>query len=116
MSDEPKKCSNDDCDACHPLPRWKVTRITVRRIAHEREIKAATPEEALAIYDEGTAWPSSYDEHTLETLERHEPTAEQITDERHLAFCREHNCYLKYEEAAAARATEGVGESKEFEP
>ncbi len=89
MADEKKEpCGNEQCDACYPLPRWKVQVVTVRRIAHEREIKAATAEDALREYAGGTAWPSSYDEHTLETLDKQEPTATQSTDEDTLSFHR----------------------------
>lgn len=42
MSDSKEPCGNKDCDACYPLPRWTVRRVTVRRIAHEREITPAT--------------------------------------------------------------------------
>lgn len=93
MSDSKEPCGNEDCDACYPLPRWKVRRVTVRRIAHEREIKAATPEDALRMYEEGTAWPSEYDERTLEVLEECDPTITQITDEGTLRFHREGVCY-----------------------
>lgn len=94
MSDVDKgPCGNEDCDACYPLPRWKVTTVTVRRIAHERELKAATAEDALREYAGGTAWPRSYDERTLEVIEREEPVAVQITDEETLKFHREHTCW-----------------------
>lgn len=76
MTQDKGPCRNPGCDICNPLPRWKVSRMTVRRILHEREIKAATIEEALAIYANGTAWPASYDERTLEVLEQGEPVVE----------------------------------------
>jgi hypothetical protein len=62
-------CGNEDCDICVPLPRWRVGTETVERRVHTREIKAATAEEALRIYAEGTAWPSDYDTRTTEVLE-----------------------------------------------
>lgn len=86
-------CGNEDCDACYPLPRWTVRTVTVRRIAHEREIKAATRDEALRIYEQGTAWPSSYDESDLEVLEEHAPSVAQVTDEEKLEFHRTWNCH-----------------------
>jgi hypothetical protein len=49
----------------------------VRRV-HEREIKAATAEEALRIYNEGTAWPSSYDEHDEKLVEQFGSTVTQL--------------------------------------
>jgi hypothetical protein len=72
-------CGNEDCDRCYPQPRWKVSTETVRRIVHQRTIKAATQEEALAIYNEGTAWPSSYDEDTVEVLEE-KPTVATVIE------------------------------------
>ena len=68
-------CSNEDCDKCHPLPRWTISTETVERRVHERNIKAATLEEAMRIYNEGTAWPSDYDTRTTEILEEKEPVA-----------------------------------------
>lgn len=94
MADEKTEpCENPDCDACHPAPRWKVETVSVRRIVHERDFKAATAEEALRMYEEGTAWPSSYDERTAEVLEEGAPVVTQITDEETLKFHRIHNCY-----------------------
>lgn len=94
MADEKQKpCENPDCDACHPAPRWKVATTTVRRIVHERALKAATAEEVLREYEEGTAWPSSYDERTVEVLEQGTPVVTQITDAHVLEFHRTHNCY-----------------------
>ena len=86
-------CGNEECDACYPLPRWKVSTVTVRRIKHEREVKAATPEEAVKIYEQGTEWPSSYDEHTLETLETEPTVARRVTDEFHLDYHRTETCF-----------------------
>ena len=86
-------CGNEDCDTCYPMARWKVQTVTVRRISHKREIKAATAEDALRTYAAGTAWPEGYDESTLEILERHEPVVTQITDEALLEFHRRHGCW-----------------------
>lgn len=69
-------CGNEDCDACYPIPRWKISTESVRRILHSRTIKARTQEEALAIYAAGTAWPSSYDERDLEVIVEGEPVVE----------------------------------------
>lgn len=65
--DEP--CLNEECDRCYPQTRFVVRTDSIRRTRHERVIKAATAEEALAIYNEGTEWPSSYDEQTIEIVE-----------------------------------------------
>jgi hypothetical protein len=82
--DAQEPCENDDCDKCHPIPRWRVSTTSVERRKHEREFKAATPEEALARYAEGTAWPADYDTSTLEVIEEFEPVVVPVTDERHL--------------------------------
>lgn len=66
-------CGNEDCDKCYPLPRFKISTERVQRLFYERTIKAATPEEALRIYNEGTAWPSSYDDRDGEVLEEKGP-------------------------------------------
>lgn len=66
-------CGNEDCDKCYPLSRFKVSIERVQRIFYERTVKAATAEEALAIVNEGTAWPSSYDDRGGEVLEQHDP-------------------------------------------
>lgn len=96
MSDLPARepCENEDCDLCNPLPRWKISTVTVRRIRHEREIKAATLEEAMKVYVEGTAWPATYDEVTLEVLEISAPKAvsapsnAEDVDRLHICFNR----------------------------
>ena len=92
-------CGNDDCDKCNPKPRWRITEHRVQHITYEREIKAATAEEALKIFDEGTAWPSSYDDCYGEIVQQDEPVLTQITgedndiDARKLAYYREECCY-----------------------
>jgi len=62
-------CGNDDCDRCYPLPRFKIGVERVVRVVYERTIKAATEAEARAIFAQGTAWPQSYDERHVETIE-----------------------------------------------
>lgn len=70
MTDEQhEKCENEDCDKCDPRPRWIVSQHRIEHVTHQREIKAATREEALAIYEQGTAWPSSYDDRSGEVLQ-----------------------------------------------
>jgi hypothetical protein len=66
-------CGNEDCDKCYPLPRFKISTERVQRLFYERTIKAANEAEALAIYAEGTAWPSSYDDRSGEVLEQKDP-------------------------------------------
>lgn len=92
-------CGNDDCDKCNPKPRWRITQHRVQHITYAREIKAATAEEAMKIFDEGTAWPTSYDDRYGEVVQQHEPAIAQITgqeddiDARYLAYHREDCCY-----------------------
>lgn len=87
------QCNNENCDRCHPMPRWQVSTTYVVRRKHEREFKVATPEEALQLYANGTAWPSDYDTCDLEVLEPGEPMVAPVTDEAHLRFYREEECW-----------------------
>lgn len=72
MADAKEPCGNEDCDICHPLPRFKISTERVQRVFYERTIKAATLDDAVAEYDAGTAWPSSYDDRYAEVLEKRE--------------------------------------------
>lgn len=74
-------CDNEDCDKCHPLPRWRISEHRIQHITYEREIKAATREEALAIFNAGTAWPSSYDDRYGEIVQQDAAVVVQITGE-----------------------------------
>lgn len=92
----PEPCGNDDCDKCDPKPRWRITEHRIQHITYTREIKAATAEEAMQIFNNGTAWPSSYDDHYGEIVQQDEPVVTQITDENDrgmLSFYREECCY-----------------------
>lgn len=93
--DKKEPCGNEECDLCNPLPRYKVSTERVQRLFHERTIKAATPEDALRIYNEGTAWPSSYDDRSGEILEKH-PTVvalEEPLEEPLRSQINESRCY-----------------------
>jgi hypothetical protein len=100
-SSQPTKspCGNNDCDKCDPRPRWRIREHRIQHITYEREIKAATAEEAMRIFDEGTAWPSSYDDRGGEIIQQDAAVIEQITgegnegDARKLTFYREDCCY-----------------------
>jgi len=74
-------CRNEDCDACYPIPHWRVSEHRVQHLTHTREIKAVTPEEALAIYNQGTAWPSSYDDRHGKIIQLDPIVVEKIEDE-----------------------------------
>jgi hypothetical protein len=94
MTDEPTEpCGNDDCDKCNPKPRWRISAHRVQHITYEREIKAATAEEAMKIFEEGTAWPTSYDDHYGKIVQQDAPVITQVTDERKLTYYREDCCY-----------------------
>lgn len=86
-------CGNSDCDRCDPKPRWRITEHRVQHITYEREIKAATREEAMQIFEQGTAWPSSYDDRYGEIVQQDDPVVAQITDEADLRYYREECCY-----------------------
>lgn len=75
-------CENENCDACYPIPHWRVSEHRVQHVTHTREIKAATSEEALAIYNQGTAWPSSYDDRHGKIIQLDPIVVEKIEDER----------------------------------
>lgn len=81
------------------MPRWRITAHRIQHITYEREIKAATSEEALAIFESGTAWPTSYDDRYGEIVQQDDPVVTQITadagdsDERMLAYYREECCF-----------------------
>ena len=93
-------CGNEDCDKCYPLPRFKITTERVQRLFYERTIKAASEAEALAIYAEGTAWPSSYDDRSGEVLEQKDPvvTIEEPRSERLMESYCYHNLPSQEEE------------------
>lgn len=70
-------CDNEECDACYPEPRFLISTERVQRLWYERTIKAATADEALRIYEDGTAWPSQYDDRYGEIVEQPAPTITQ---------------------------------------
>jgi phosphoglycolate phosphatase-like HAD superfamily hydrolase len=116
-------CANADCDKCDPRPRWKITEHRIQHITYTREIKAATREEALQIFESGTAWPSAYDDHYGEIVQQDEPVAEQITDEHVLKYHREECCWntpkreqemTKFLARGESSDDENVDETKEF--
>lgn len=82
MAEPSEPCGNEECDKCNPLPRYKVSTERVQRLFHERTFKAATPEEALRLYNEGSAWPASYDDRGGEIIEEHAPVVTLVVDDR----------------------------------
>lgn len=91
--DRSQPCGNEDgCDKCYPLPRWEIREHRVQHITYTREIKAATKEEALRIFEAGTGWPSSYDDRYGEIVQQDEAVAEQLSlSEYHLKDCCYHD-------------------------
>jgi hypothetical protein len=86
-------CGNEECDKCNPLPRFKIVTERVQRLFYTREIKAKDEADALRIYNEGTEWPSSYDDHYGEIIERHDPviTVEPPREAEHIEMDCFHN-------------------------
>lgn len=62
------------------LSYYKVSTESVVRERHERLIVARSPEEALAEYNKGTAWPSDYDTQHVETISKN-PTEVVVSDD-----------------------------------
>lgn len=107
-------CGNDECDKCDPKPRWRISAHRIQHITYEREIKAATLEEALAIFEGGTAWPTSYDDRYGEIIQQDDPVVTQITaetgnnDKSLLTYYREECCFhdLPSRQAASEKPSE----------
>lgn len=97
-------CGSEECDRCDPRPRWKISRHRVQHITYEREIKAATQEEALRIFEAGTAWPSSYDDRGGTIIQQDDPIVAQLPPSRyHLEECCFHDVSSKEMETFLAR-------------
>jgi hypothetical protein len=74
------------------LPRWKISKHRVQHITYEREIKAATQEEAMRIFEAGTAWPSSYDDRYGKVVQQNVAVVEQLPPSQyHLEECCWHD-------------------------
>jgi hypothetical protein len=124
MTDDARElCENKDCDRCHPLPRWAISQHRIQHITYEREIKAATREEALQIFEGGTAHPSSYDDNYGEVVQQDEAVIVQMTDAdelhaRKLKYYRTQECLndperLKAMEEFLTRRSDSVDEFSE---
>lgn len=85
-------CGNEDCDKCDPRPRWKVSAHRIQHLTYTRKIKAASAAEALRIFEEGTAWPTQYDDAYGEIVQQDAPVAAPLPpDEYHLTECCYHD-------------------------
>ena len=85
-------CGNEDCDKCDPRPRWKISQHRVQHLTYTRKIKAGSAEEAMQIFEAGTAWPSQYDDDYGAVIQRDEPLTERLPpDEYHLTECCFHD-------------------------
>lgn len=80
-------CGNENCDRCYQLPRWKLSEHRVQHLTYVREIKAATAEEARAIFDRGTSWPSQYDDEYGEIVQRDDVVVERLDPEEQEFEC-----------------------------
>jgi hypothetical protein len=87
-------CGNPDCDKCYPLPTWEVSQHRIQHITRSRRIKAATPEEALSLFEAGTAWPSSYNERGGKIVSEDAPVVEQLSTEKKYGYTCYHNLNL----------------------
>lgn len=84
----PRPCPIDSCTAtldapghcpsCGTLRLFEVKQPRVIRAIYSRQIWARSESEALALAEQGTAWPSSYDE-SRESVECGEWTSEDVT-------------------------------------
>jgi len=113
------KCDNEDCDKCDPRPRFIISTHRIQHITYRREIKAANAEEALAIYNAGTEWPSSYDDRYGKIVQQDEPVIVQMSDDdeiqaRQLKYYREQNCWNDPERQKAMAEFLKRGGSDEF--
>lgn len=89
--DKSQPCGNKDCDKCYPFPHWKLSEHRIQHITYTRNIKAATQEEALAIFNAGTAWPSSYDDLYGEIVEQFLRIKQLPTEEPPASFLCYHD-------------------------
>ncbi len=66
------------CPACCPIRLFEVKQQRVIRVTYKRQIWARDAEQAVAVAEQGTAWPQSYDE-SREGVERGAWTTEDVT-------------------------------------
>lgn len=102
-------CGNDECDRCDPRPRFVLRQDSVRHVRYEVVVKAASAEEALAMFADGTcqgAEPTSYNEHDLQVISTtpalaltHEEAYPDRDHDRQLRYWREECCYHDVREA-----------------
>jgi hypothetical protein len=78
LSEANEPCGNEDCDTCHPEPRWRVSRHRVQHITNVRVFKASTREKAIKIFEEGTAWPREYDDRGGAVIQLDDVVVEQL--------------------------------------
>ena len=107
--EDPNPCGNEECVKCYPWPWRVISTERVQRLWHEREIKAPNEAEALRIYNEGTSWPSSYDDRGGEILEIHAPVVSVIEKRRYTDDERFYMCWNspEHKQAMAEFTTTG---------
>jgi hypothetical protein len=59
---------------------YEVTVPRVQRVVYKRTVVANSPEEAIVLARQPTAWPQSYDERVVERTDTGPWQAEEITD------------------------------------
>jgi hypothetical protein len=98
---------------------YTVRQPRIRTVIYERKIRAESPEEAIAIAEQGTAWPETYDELTVSVdgddweavevtdpkdLKAHRPLEEELVEEAPAKTCHECGGKLEEGEEGAHRA------------
>jgi len=115
-------CGNEDCDKCDPRPRWKISQHRVQHLTYTRKIKAGSAEEALQIFEAGTAWPSQYDDDYGAIVQQDVPLTERLPpDEYHLTECCYHDLATSSSgeiesEVGAVAVVEGSSQKGERRP
>jgi hypothetical protein len=107
MSCPTEPCGNEDCDKCDPRPRWICEQHRIQHITYTREIKAATAEEAMEIFEAGTQWPSSYDDRQGEVVQLDPTTVKPLEmDEGRRRHYLEDCCFHSIRERRYAGLTQ----------
>ena len=92
LDSKSEPCGNEDCDKCDPRPRWKISQQRIQHLTRTREIKAASVEEALRLFETPTPWPSQYKDNYGEIVQLDAPVTETLPpDEYHLTECCFHD-------------------------
>lgn len=99
---EREPCGNESCDKCYPHPTWKIGQHRIQHITYERLIKAATLAEAMVVFEQGTAWPSSYDDRGGEVIQEDDAVGVQLPPDEYGQQC----CYHDLKDRVAKTRSE----------